>query len=112
MQGILHAEIVRQAEGSDGTVSVIRQQLHRKVPLYRNTESPFCVSFACRKPKTREMEDEKPVFATLRRGSLRAENLACQAVARSAKAGGPGRIRTCDNTVMSGAKKRKKPPKP
>jgi hypothetical protein len=66
---------------SSGTVSAIRQELKAEMALYRNTELDGCVPFACRDgyvegdPKAQLIE----------------------------KIGGPGRTRTCDNTVMSGA---------
>jgi hypothetical protein len=78
---VAHAEVVRRTGVSSGTVSVIRQELKAKMPLYRNTESAVCVPIAC--PNPSEGEDSIP-----------------QALE---KIGGPGRTRTCDNTVMSGA---------
>jgi hypothetical protein len=76
-----HAAVVRLSGVSGGTVSKIRQDLKANVRLYRNTEVPVCVPFACR--------NEETVRAT--------QTQAFE------KIGGPGRTRTCDNTVMSGA---------
>ncbi|CBS86275.1 protein of unknown function [Azospirillum lipoferum 4B] len=66
---------------SSGTVSAIRQELTAALPLYRNTEFGACVPLACRD------------------GDKDADSLP----ETSGKLGGPGRIRTDDNTVMSGA---------
>jgi hypothetical protein len=73
--------VVRRTGVSSGTVSAIRKVLKAKMPLYRNSEPADCVPFACRDPQTEEMPGSEVVE----------------------KIGGPGRIRTCDNTVMSGA---------
>jgi integrase len=81
LAGVPHAEVVRQTRVSSGTVSAIRQELKARMPLYRNTEAAICVPFACRNPDN-EGGTESQVIERI---------------------GGPGRTRTCDNTVMSGA---------
>jgi integrase len=81
LSGAAHAEVVRMSGVSSGTVSAIRQELKAEIPLYRNTESEICVPIACPNPEP-EGDPEPQVIE---------------------KIGGPGRTRTCDNTVMSGA---------
>jgi len=81
LSGVAHAKVVRMSGVSSGTVSAIRQELKAEIPLYRNTEGEICVPFACRKP----LDEENPESQLIE------------------KLGGPGRTRTCDNTVMSGA---------
>ena len=81
LAGVAHAEVVRRTGVSSGTVSVIRQELKGKVPVYRNTEAVVCVPTACPTPSDGS-ETETQVIQNI---------------------GGPGRTRTCDNTVMSGA---------
>ena len=81
LSGVPHAEVVRRSGVSSGTVSAVRQELKASMPLYRNTESQICVPFACH-----DADDERD-----------AEPQAFE------KIGGPGRTRTCDNAVMSGA---------
>jgi hypothetical protein len=81
LAGVAHAEVVRRTGVSSGTVSAIRQELKGKMPLYRNTETSVCVPIACPTPSDGDDLNSQVV-----------ENI-----------GGPGRIRTCDNTVMSGA---------
>ena len=80
LSGLPHREVVLRAAVSDGTVSKIRQQLRAEMPLYRNTESAVSVPFACR-------EDDDEQSST---------GQAIEII------GGPGRIRTCDQAVMSG----------
>ncbi len=80
LSGVPHAEVVRRSGVSSGTVSAIRQELKASVPLYRNTESEFCGPIACLLDDDQD-RDHPQVFERI---------------------GGPGRIRTCDNTVMSG----------
>ncbi len=81
LEGVPHAEVVRRTGVPSGTVSVIRQVLKAQAPLYRNTEIRVCVPSAC--PNS---SDEAEVLPQV-----------------PEKIGGPGRTRTCDNTVMSGA---------
>jgi hypothetical protein len=81
LAGAAHADVVRRSGVSSGTVSAIRQELKAQMPLYRNTESAICVPIAC--PTSHEEGEALPQVI---------ENI-----------GGPGRTRTCDNTVMSGA---------
>ena len=81
LSGVPHAEVVRRTGVSSGTVSAIRQELKAAMPLYRNTEFGDCVPLACRDGE----DDDGGLPETLE------------------KIGGPGRIRTDDNTVMSGA---------
>lgn len=84
-----HRQVKQLTGASDGTISAIRQQLKAQGPLYRATEPPRCVPLACRDG----MDEPKPM------GEPRE------------KAGGPGRIRTCDNTVMSGRRRTEQPQK-
>lgn len=72
--------LVRRTGVSSGTANAIRQEQKAVLPLYRNTEFGDCVPLACR-----DGEDDYRLPETL--GEI----------------GGPGRIRTDDNTVMSGA---------
>ena len=81
LSGVPHAEVVRRTGVSSGTVSAIRQELKAAMPFYRNTEFGACVPLACRD------------------GDGDADGLP----ETFGKIGGPGRIRTDDNTVMSGA---------
>ena len=81
LAGVAHAEVVRRTGVSSGTVSAIRKELKAKLPLYRNSQPADCVPFACRDPQAEEMPGAELIE----------------------KIGGPGRTRTCDNTVMSGA---------
>jgi integrase len=81
LAGVPHAEVVRRSGVSSGTVSLIRQDLRKSYTLYRSEGVGACVPVACRLDKRSEQA-----------GSQTLENI-----------GGPGRIRTCDNTVMSGA---------
>jgi len=85
LSGIPHAEVVRRSGVSGGTVSSIRQVLKTQIRLYRNTETDTspdtCVPIACPPPSS----DGEAIFQSLE------------------KIGGPARIRTWDNTVMSGA---------
>ena|SRR6185437_243105 len=80
LSGLPHREVALRGAVSGGTVSKIRQQLRAEMPLCRNTESAVCVSFACR-----EDDDEQ---------SSTGQDIEI--------IGGPGRIRTCDQAVMSG----------
>jgi hypothetical protein len=80
LSGLPHAEVVRRTGTSDGTVSLIRTELRRAIPLYRNSESGLSVPFACRDEKNGDSEIAQPIEII----------------------GGPGRIRTCDQAVMSG----------
>ena len=92
LSGVPHAEVVRRSGVSGGTLSVIRQALKQEIRFYRNTETgippeicvptpPVCVPTACPPPSFEEDAESQPL-----------ENI-----------GGPARIRTWDNTVMSGA---------
>ena len=81
LSGVAHAEVVRRSGVSSGTVSAIRQALKAEIPLFRNTEMEICVPTACPPPDFEGDAESHPIE----------------------KIGGPGRTRTCDNTVMSGA---------
>ena len=81
LAGHAHAEVVRLSKVSGATVSKIRQDLKANLWLYRNTEGPVCVPFACRGDEAGQVAQTQVLEKT----------------------GGPGRTRTCDNTVMSGA---------
>jgi hypothetical protein len=63
-----------------GTVSPIRREVRKVIPIYRNSESSLSVSSACRKNKY----SNSKIFQDVKR------------------LGGPGWIRTSDLTVMSG----------
>jgi integrase len=80
LAGVPHKEVVARTGVSGGTVSVIRQDLKANLHLYRNSEAGPCVSSAYHAGPEPERDQKQP-----------RRNL-----------GGPGRIRTCDNTVMSG----------
>ncbi len=80
LSGLPHREVVLRAGVSDGTVSAIRQQLKAERPVYRATESASCVSFACAEGDDKQSSTAQPIEII----------------------GGPGRIRTCDQAVMSG----------
>ena len=80
LSGLPHAEVIRRTGVSSGTVSAIRKEMGQAIALYRNSESPVCVPFACRDETDSSLDDSQAV-----------ENI-----------GGPGRTRTCDLTVMSG----------
>ncbi len=80
LSGLPHKEVVKRSGVSSGTVSAIRKEMRGVIPLYRNSEWGVCVPLACR-------DDE---FADASRSQ------------RIDYAGGPGRTRTCDLTVMSG----------
>jgi hypothetical protein len=88
LNGTPHKEVVRQSGVGSGTVSKIRQQLKASVMLFRNTEGRICVPIACPNqnttPTSAQMSEERESYVL-------------------EKIGGPGRTRTCDNTVMSGA---------
>ena len=89
LSGIPHHEVVQRAGVSDGTMSAIRQQLKAERPVYRASESASCVSFACAEGDDNQSSTAQPIEII----------------------GGPGRIRTCDQAVMSGRKKPTKPRK-
>jgi hypothetical protein len=78
--GVAHQQIVKATGVSSGTVSVIRRDIKAQMPLMRATA---CVTVALLNAKGRLSEVQKG----------------------QEKIGGPGRSRTCDNTVMSGRKK-------
>jgi hypothetical protein len=78
--GVAHERIVEATGVSSGTVSVIRRNIKAQMPLMRATG---CVTVALLSAKGRLKEVQKG----------------------QEKVGGPGRTRTCDNTVMSGGKK-------
>ncbi len=80
LKGLPHAEVVRRSKTSSGTVSLIRSEMREVMPIYRNSESGLCVPFACRVVGSSSAEDDQVIE----------------------KIGGPGRIRTCDQAVMSG----------
>ena len=80
LSGYPHAEVVKRSGVSSGTVSLIRKEIRESVPLYRNSESPTASRLRAA------------------RGEI--------AIDKNTQAieiiGGPGRTRTCDQTVMSG----------
>jgi len=80
LQGLPHKEIVRRSGVSAGTVSVLRQEVRAAFPLYRNSESGLLVPFSYLSGVNIDEDDSQPIENT----------------------GGPGRTRTCDQTVMSG----------
>lgn len=80
LSGVPHREVVLRAGVSHGTVTLVRQQLRAEMPLYRNTESGLSVPFACRGKQSSRKKGAQPIEII----------------------GGPGRIRTCDQAVMSG----------
>ena len=80
LEGYPHAEVVTRSGVSSGTVSVIRKEIRELIPLYRNSESGICARFACRAGASSTFPGSQPIENT----------------------GGPGRTRTCDQTVMSG----------
>jgi hypothetical protein len=80
LSGVPHAEVVKRTQVSSGTVSAIRKEMGVTIPLYRNSELGLCVPFACRDTESSVGEDSQAFEKT----------------------GGPGRTRTCDQTVMSG----------
>ncbi len=80
LSGLPHAEVVRRSGVSSGTVSLLRKEICEVIPLYRNSESGLCVPFACRESTSSDSDDSQAVE----------------------KISGPGRTRTCDQTVMSG----------
>jgi integrase len=81
LSGAPHAEVVRRSGVSSGTVSKVRQLIKANVRLFRNPGEAICVPIACPVPDT----SHEPHLEIIE------------------KIGGPGRTRTCDNTVMSGA---------
>ena len=85
LSGLPHAEVIRRAGVSSGTMSAIREEMGQAIALHRNSESLF----ACRDEIDSSLDDSQAV-----------ENI-----------GGPGRTRTCDLTVMSGLFQRGKPRK-
>lgn len=80
LSGLPHKEVVKRSGVSSGTVSVIRNEMRAVVPLYRNSESGLSVPFACRENTSSDGDGSQAI------GNI----------------GGPGRIRTCDQAVMSG----------
>ena len=80
LSGLPHAEVVKRSGVSSGTVRLIRSEMREVIPLYRNSESGLCVPFAWLSDENSDDGYPQPL-----------ENI-----------GGPGRIRTCDQTVMSG----------
>lgn len=88
LRGVPHKDVVRQSGVSSGTVSKIRQQLKANVVLFRNTEGQICVPIAC---------PNRNIAPTNGHKSEDPDSYLIE------KIGGPGRTRTCDNTVMSGA---------
>jgi len=80
LSGLPHAEIVRRSGVSSGTVSLIRREIREVVPLYRASESGVCVPLACHARESLNDAEDQPIESI----------------------GGPGRTRTCDQTVMSG----------
>jgi hypothetical protein len=61
LSGLPHAEIIRRAGTSDGTVSLIRKELRDAIPLYRNSVSGLSVPFACRDDKSCDQEISQPM---------------------------------------------------
>lgn len=80
LSGLPHAEVVKRSGVSSDTVRLIRSEMREVIPLYRNSESGLCVPFAWLSDENSDDGYPQPL-----------ENI-----------GGPGRIRTCDQTVMSG----------
>ena len=80
LAGVPHREVVAITGVSGGTVSVIRQDLKEHFTLYRATGARVCAPFA--------HHSDSELGSTYRQVLE--------------KIGGPGKIRTCDNTVMSG----------
>ena len=80
LSGVAHAEVVRRSGVSSGTVSAIRTDIKAKIALYRSNDLPICVPIAC--PNENESGEAFPQVPEM--------------------IGGPGRTRTCDQTVMSG----------
>jgi hypothetical protein len=64
LSGLPHAEVVKRSGVSSGTVSLIRKEIRAVIPLYRNTESGLCVSFACHENKSSRF-DEKQVIENI-----------------------------------------------
>ena len=84
LDGVAHGDIVRQIGVSSGVISALRKDLKAHHWLYRSDGSAPCVDIACR-----------AAGKMLKRESKRA-------VQAQEFAGGPGRTRTCNDTVMSG----------
>ena len=81
LDGVPHAEIVRRAGVSSGTVSGVRKAMKDDgLTLLLPAARGACVPLACREPEG--WDDE--------------------AAESGGKIGGPGRTRTCNQTVMSG----------
>jgi hypothetical protein len=80
LSGLPHKEVVKRSGVSSGTVSLIRSEMRQVMPVYRNSESGLSVPFACH-PIASSCDDDTQGIESI---------------------GGPGRTRTCDQTVMSG----------
>jgi len=80
LQGLPHKEIMQRTGVSAGTVSMLRREVRAVFPLYRNSESGLLVPFSYLSGVNIEDDDSQPIGIP----------------------GGPGRTRTCDQTVMSG----------
>ena len=78
--GLPHAEVVKRSGVSSGTVSLIRSEMREVIPLYRNSESGLSAPFAYLSAESSDDESSQVLEKT----------------------SGPGRTRTCDQTVMSG----------
>jgi hypothetical protein len=79
LSGLPHKEIMKRSGVSAGTVSLIRQEVRAAVPLYRNSNSGFLVPFSYLSDTSSVEGEDQPIE----------------------KIGGPGWIRTSDQTVMS-----------
>ncbi len=80
LSGLPHKEIMKRSGVSAGTMSLIRQEVRAAVPLYRNSNSGLLVPFSYLSDTSSDEGEDQPIERT----------------------GGPGRTRTCDQTVMSG----------
>jgi hypothetical protein len=80
LSGLPHKEVVQRSKVSSGTVSLIRKEIVEAIPLYRNLVPSHFVPFSYLKDASSNEKDSQAI-----------ENI-----------GGPGRTRTCDQTVMSG----------
>ncbi len=80
LSGLPHKEVVQRSKVSSGTVSLIRKEISEALPLYRNHVPSRFV----------------PISYLKNGGSASNDPQAIE------KIGGPGRIRTYDQAVMSG----------
>ena len=61
LSGLPHKEVALRAKVSSGTLSLIRQEIREVMPLYRNSESPVCVSLACHDGGSSSLNDDQVV---------------------------------------------------